>query len=71
MSFLLSRLLEPSTWAGLTGLAVALGTSPDVMHEVAQAGAALAALAAMALPENAMRRTSRADIPQDDVSHQP
>lgn len=56
MSFLLSRLLEPSTWAGLTGLAVALGTSPDVMHEIAQAGAALASLAAIALPESSVRQ---------------
>ena len=71
MSFLLSRLLEPSTWAGLTGLAVALGTSPDVMHEVAQAGAALASLAAMALPERNAGRAGRASGPQDDVSHQP
>ncbi|MFJ2991699.1 hypothetical protein [Pandoraea sp. NPDC087047] len=66
MNFLLSRLLEPSTWAGLTGLAVALGTSPDVMHELAQAGAALASLAAMALPESAVRRGV-----SDGISHQP
>ncbi|AJP57277.1 hypothetical protein UC34_10200 [Pandoraea vervacti] len=66
MNFLLSRLLEPSTWAGLTGLAVSLGTSPDVMHELAQAGAALASLAAMVLPEHAPRRTSN-----DGVSGQP
>ncbi|VVE79965.1 hypothetical protein [Pandoraea sputorum] len=66
MRFLLSRLLEPSTWAGLTGLAVSLGTSPDVMHELAQAGAALASFAAMALPENAARgRLS------DGISRQP
>jgi hypothetical protein len=71
MSFFLSRLLEPSTWAGLTGLAVALGTSPDVMHELAQAGAALASLAAMALPENATHRAGQANAPHDDVSRQP
>lgn len=71
MSFLLSRLLEPSTWAGLTGLAIALGTSPDVMHEVAQAGAALASLAAMALPERNARRAAQASGPHDDVSQQP
>ncbi|WP_353193725.1 hypothetical protein [Pandoraea pnomenusa] len=51
MRFILSRLLEPSTWAGLTGLAFSLGTSQDVIHELAQAGAAVASLAAMALPE--------------------
>ncbi|VVE88064.1 hypothetical protein [Pandoraea bronchicola] len=71
MSFLLSRLLEPSTWAGLTGLAVALGTAPDVMHELAQAGAALASLAAMALPENGTRRAAQAGGQHKDVSHQP
>ena len=69
MGFLISRLLEPSTWAGLTGLAVSLGTSPDVMHEIAQAGAALASLAAMALPENAKRGT--APMAHDDASPQP
>ncbi|VVE55970.1 hypothetical protein [Pandoraea anhela] len=66
MRFLLSRLMEPSTWAGLTGLSVALGMSPDVMHELAQAGAAVASLAAMALPENAARRRLT-----DEVSGQP
>ncbi|VVE31253.1 hypothetical protein [Pandoraea nosoerga] len=69
MSFILSRLLEPSTWAGITGLAVALGTSPDTMHEIAQAAAALASLAAVALPENARRRGSGARA--DGVSPQP
>ncbi|WP_242558674.1 MULTISPECIES: hypothetical protein [Pandoraea] len=62
MRFLLSRLLEPSTWAGLTGLSVSLGMSPDVMHELAQAGAAVASLAAMALPENAARGRQNHDI---------
>lgn len=71
MRFLLSRLLEPSTWAGLTGLAVALGTSSDVMHEVAQAGAALASLAAMALPESGARRTGQASASHNDTSCQP
>jgi hypothetical protein len=69
MSFLLSRLLEPSTWAGITGLAVALGTAPDMMHEIAQVGAALASLAAVALPENARRRATAASA--DDASPQP
>lgn len=71
MSFLLSRLLEPSTWAGLTGLAVALGTPPDVMHELVQAGAALASLAAIVLPERGSRRAGQAGSPHDNASHQP
>lgn len=65
MGYLLARLAEPSTWAGLTGTALALGTSPDVIHEIAQAGVAIASLIAMALPEGGTtaRRVPPADKP--------
>lgn len=63
MKYLLARLLEPSTWAGLTGAALALGTDPDVMHEIAQAGVAIASLVAITLPEGGQRGRP------DEVSH--
>ncbi|WP_217427010.1 hypothetical protein [Pandoraea horticolens] len=49
---------------------MALGTSPDVMHELVQAGAAPASLAAMVLPERGGPPAGQAGGPHNDGSHQ-
>lgn len=50
---LLSRLREPSTWAGLSMLAALFGVPPGTVDLIAQVVGGVAALAAMALPEAA------------------
>ena len=50
MSFL-NRLREPSTWAGLGGIAMALGANPDKVNVTAQAVAGILAALAVFLPE--------------------
>lgn len=49
--YFLNRLREPSTWAGIGGLAVQLGANPDKVNVASQVvGCVLAALAVF-LPE--------------------
>ena len=48
---LLQRFREPSTWAGLAALGLLCGIDPGKVDAVAQAGAAIAAAAAVLLPE--------------------
>jgi len=50
MSFL-NRLREPSTWAGLGGIALSLGANPDKVNVTAQAVAAILGALAVFLPE--------------------
>ena len=52
MKFLLSRIKEPSTWAGLSMLAAAFGMPVAVIPVIAKVGAAVAAVLAVALPES-------------------
>lgn len=47
------RLKEPSTWAGLAGLAVLFGTSVEEASAVAHAVGAVAGLVAVFMPERA------------------
>lgn len=51
--FALTRLKEPSTYAGLSGIALALGVSNDLYTAVSSAIAAVAGLAAILLAEKA------------------
>ncbi|WP_139026295.1 hypothetical protein [Methyloversatilis universalis] len=46
------RLKEPSTWAGLAGLAVLFGASVEEAQAVANAVGGLAGLVAVFMPEN-------------------
>lgn len=49
--FILSRLKEPSTFAGLSGIAVALGMSGELYNAVAGAIAGVAGLVAVLLAD--------------------
>lgn len=51
VSFLVSRLKEPSTYAGFSGIALALGLSAEEWSAVYTAIAALAGVIAMFLSE--------------------
>jgi hypothetical protein len=51
VQFILSRLKEPSTYAGLSGLAVALGISTHLYEAAALAVAGIAGLVAVILAE--------------------
>lgn len=51
--FVLSRLKEPSTYAGLSGIALALGVSGELYNAVAGALAGVAGLVAVLLAEKA------------------
>ena len=51
MTTILSRLKEPSTYAGLAGLALAFGISNDLYTAIASAIAAVPGLIAMVLSE--------------------
>ena len=53
VSFALNRLKEPSTYAGLSGLALALGVSGDLYAAASSAIAAIAGLIAIVLAETA------------------
>lgn len=50
MSFLIHRLKEPSTWAGMASFLAALGVSTELSNVIVGACAGLAALVAMAAP---------------------
>lgn len=51
MKNVLKRLKEPSTWAGIAGLAVLFGVDPIKANIVVEAVAAVAAGLAVILPE--------------------
>lgn len=50
-NYIINRIKEPSTWAGLSMLAAALGLPVAFLPVIAKVGAAAAAIAAVALPE--------------------
>ena len=50
-TFILTRLKEPSTYAGLSGLALAFGISSDLYTAASSAVAAIAGLIAVVLAE--------------------
>lgn len=51
VQFILSRLKEPSTFAGLSGMALALGVSGELYNAAAAAIAGVAGLVAVILAE--------------------
>jgi len=51
VKFLIDRLKEPSTYAGFSGLALALGVSNDLYTAVASVVAAIAGLVSVVLAE--------------------
>lgn len=51
VQFILARLKEPSTYAGLSGLAMALGISTHMYEAAAAAAAGIAGLVAVILAE--------------------
>lgn len=51
MGVIIKRLQEPSTWAGLSALAVSLGMGAQWAEPVTQAGAGLFGLLAIVLGE--------------------
>lgn len=53
MKTILSRLAEPSTWAGLAGLAAAVGFSADEWSKIAAAIMGICGVLAMVLKEKA------------------
>lgn len=53
MKYVLARLREPSTWAGLSALGVVFGIPPGTLDLVAQVGVGVAGLVAMALKDKA------------------
>jgi hypothetical protein len=53
VQFILARLKEPSTYAGLSGLAMALGISTHMYEAAAAAVAGIAGLVAVILAEKA------------------
>jgi hypothetical protein len=53
VNFILRRLKEPSTYAGLSGLALALGVSGELYSAVSTAIAGVAGLIAALLPDPA------------------
>ncbi len=52
-TWILDRLQEPSSWAGLSAIALSLGLSDAQWSAIAQAGAALAGAVAVFLKEKA------------------
>lgn len=53
VSFILSRLKEPSTYAGFAGLALAFGVSNELYGAASAVAAAIAGLVSVILAENA------------------
>ena len=53
LNVIISRLKEPSTYAGLSGIALALGVSSELYNAVAAFVAGAAGLVAVALAEKA------------------
>jgi hypothetical protein len=52
VNFILARLKEPSTYAGLSGLALALGVSGELYSAASAALAAVAGLVAVVLADS-------------------
>ncbi|MGV0983481.1 MAG: hypothetical protein ACOYB2_02935 [Limnohabitans sp.] len=52
LNIIIKRMKEPSTWAGLAALGVIFGLPPGTVEAVGQVLGGVAALAAIALPEN-------------------
>lgn len=50
---IIKRLREPSTWAGISALGLIFGLPPGSIEAVGQIVGGIAAIAAIALPENA------------------
>jgi hypothetical protein len=53
LHYVVTRLKEPSTFAGLSGLALAFGVSTDLYNAVAAVVAAVAGLVAVILADKA------------------
>ena len=53
MKYVLARMREPSTWAGLSALGVVFGIPPGTLDLVAQVGVGIAGLVAIALKDKA------------------
>ena len=51
MKFIINRLKEPSTWAGLSALGVLVGIPPGTLDLVVQVGVGLSGLAAIVLKD--------------------
>ncbi len=51
--WVMARFKEPSTWAGLAGLSLALGISTELWTGISGAGAAIAGLMAILLKDKA------------------
>lgn len=51
MKFLISRLREPSSWAGISAIALAFGLNPEYVNAAAQVGIAISGAAAVFLVE--------------------
>lgn len=49
---IIKRLREPSTWAGISALGLIFGLPPGSIEAVGQIVGGIAAIAAIALPEN-------------------
>jgi phage shock protein PspC (stress-responsive transcriptional regulator) len=52
MKKLIQRLKEPSTWAGIAGLAVLFGVDPVKINAITTAAVAVASSAAIIMPES-------------------
>jgi hypothetical protein len=52
LNFIITRMKEPSTWAGLSALGVLFGLPHGTVEALGQVLGGVAALAAIALPEN-------------------
>lgn len=55
MHYLLNRLREPTTWAGVSALGVIFGLPPGTIDLVGQVVGGIAALAAMAMKEKGIQ----------------
>ena len=51
LNFIITRMKEPSTWAGLSALGVMFGLPHGTVEALGQVLGGVAALAAIALPE--------------------
>lgn len=51
MNMFLKRIKEPSTWAGITGLAVIFGMPESAANSLVQIAAGVTGLLAVVLPE--------------------
>lgn len=54
MKFILDRLREPTTWAGVSALGLVFGLPPGVLDAVGQVVGGLAGIAAIVMKEKAI-----------------